>query len=508
MFEARDAIGMVWALKVGHPVHTNDQTALARFVREAQWVNTTLGALPRNCGILVGEHYGVYEQRFYVKMRLIDGESLAQRLRRDDALSVQEAVGLARRIAEIVASAHQSNAIHRDLKPENVLLEAQGDIQVVDWGCVHLVEAGQLAQSGTGPLCTAGYAAPEQYDLENPPTPATDIYALGVMLLEMLTGYNPFLDSWRNTARAVTRPVNDVGMTRTGGPHGEDTRAVTGLYPTAHAGNVREASPDAITRSTAATNVVPLEECLADFPEPPRSDFELNDADSFRPLSLAEVLGRQLSFDLGQFRTLTEPLPRRLVDLLDTMLKARASERPASMTDVVTKLSLIAGELQGKDSDVVVKPKDRNRWWQGALLVAATAMAGAAADWWIANVDADAAARSSTPTEEPRDNTPASNSAPLPANVPPVLEVTAKEASLEPSPTVLDDTTLDEGAATPRSSEASTSAEPSAQGTTTPRIREKRDSRAAKDERRPASTRKGSAFADLPYFESQRKSSQ
>lgn len=511
VFEARDAIGMVWALKIGHPVHTDDQRALARFVREAQWVNTTLGALPRNCGLLVGEHYGVHEHRFYVKMRMIQGESLAQRLKRREPLSAPEAVSLARKIAEVVAIAHENNAIHRDLKPENVLLETDGGTQVVDWGCIHLVEAGQLAQSGAGPLCTLGYAAPEQYDLKNPPTAATDIYALGVMLFEMLTGYNPFLDSWRNPERAATSSANNAGVTRTAAPLSKDTRAATGLYPTLHAGNVREGSPDAITRSTAATSVVPLEERLVDFPEPQRSSFELNSTAGFRPMSIAEVLGRQLTFDIDRFRALTEPLPERLIHLLDSMLKPRADERPASMTDVVATLDLIAAGLNSERAKVGIEHRSTKNWRLGAVLGAALVMGGAAV-WWLAESNADATAQAPAPLEGARvPSAVASAPAAIGVVAVPPSSLATKADVVLPLPTPAPGT---EGATTSKStadtsaSDPSPSVEPSARGTTTaPKAREKRVSRSGKDDGRAASSQPSPPFADLPYFESQRRSS-
>ncbi len=284
VYEARDPIGMVWALKIGHRVHTDDQAALARFAREAQWVNEMLGALPRNSGILVGEHYGVHDHRFYVKMRLVHGESLAQRLNREGPLPLSEAIALVRRLTEVIALAHQHHAIHRDLKPENVLLEPRTGLQVVDWGCIHLVEAGQFAMSGTGNLCTLGYAAPEQYELQSSATPATDVYALGVMFFEMLTGYNPFLDSWRGTKARAAQGGNGSAATRTAAPGKTPSPdPSTGLYPTAHVRNVREGATDAITRSTAATDVLGLEERLLDSPDPKRTSLELEGTAPFSP---------------------------------------------------------------------------------------------------------------------------------------------------------------------------------------------------------------------------------
>lgn len=503
VFEVRDAIGMAWALKIGHPIRTNDQSALARFVREAQWVNTTLGALPRNCGILVGEHYGVHDHRLYVKMRLVQGESLAQRLK-GDPLSVAEAVGLAQRIAEIVAVAHQHNAIHRDLKPENVLLETGGSVEVVDWGCIHLVEAGHMAQSGTGPLCTLGYAPPEQYELKTPAASATDVYALGVMLFEMITGHNPFLDSWRDVRRAPEETRVGAGITRTAQPGDPDHQGATVQYPTARVRNVREAAPDAVTRSTAETNVLPLEERLVDFAEPPRSSFTLNSTAARRPTSIAEVLSKQVTFDLERFRSLTAPLPRELVRLLDEMLRPQANERPASMSDVANRLSSIAAEL-GK-APAAVRRLPRKRGARSYVRFAAAAGAIVIV-WWLVRSEqrgeqhreAPRGANSSSGSQAlltaTRAGPPKTHETPTPLAVTSALRVSA--ITFEAS------TTAD---ASPSRAEK-TGRAPLEEGVRTPQTRKKAGSQPANGARSGASANSAAPLADLPYFGSKRHDS-
>lgn len=499
VFEARDAIGIAWALKIGHPVRTDGQAALARFVREAQWVTSTLGGLPRNCGILVGEHYGVHDNRFYVKMRLVHGESLAQQLERDHAPAVPAVVGMVARLAQIVAIAHENSAIHRDLKPENVLLEPEGGVQVVDWGCIHLVEAGRIAESGIGPLCTLGYAPPEQYELKHAPTPATDIYALGVMLFEMLTGYNPFLDSWRNAARAITS-ANGAGVTRTAKPVGDLSHAATGLYPTAGAQIVREGFPDAITRATAATNVMPLEECLLQVPEPPRSSFALHTTDGFRPVSVAEVLGRQLTFDIARFHALTAPLPEPLVRLLTAMLSPHANERPSSMRAITEQLDSIADKLRHQVPVVTSKPKPRGSRRRVVGILAACVAVGAAVAWRLEEPNrkaaADAAGLRANMVVSDMPTAPLVN-APL-AEATPLVKVEAGESTDQPLtvPTGRDISTLER--ATPSlDTSPSTAAAERGQKKTSPKP-------SVSERPRPLAT-SSPAFADHPYFESQRK---
>src|SRR5690606_21203624 len=109
VFEAVDGLGLTWAVKIGHPVHTRDAKALASFAKEAAWVNRTFGAMPRDSGVFVGEHYGVWEDRFYIKMRLLEGEALSERMARDGRLALAQALSVAGRIASAVAAAHKHN---------------------------------------------------------------------------------------------------------------------------------------------------------------------------------------------------------------------------------------------------------------------------------------------------------------------------------------------------------------------------------------------------------------
>jgi serine/threonine protein kinase len=201
VFEVRDSLGLTWALKISEVMTLQDANAEMRFAREARCVAESLSQLPRHTGVFVGEHYGIWEGRFYVKMKLLKGESLAQRLRRQGQLSIRDAVHIAERIAFAIGHAHELGVLHRDLKPENVFLTEEGQVAVLDWGCLQLLEVAQMRTTQRGVICTPGYAPIEQYLASSALnlTPAVDLYALGVMLYEALTGYHPFLN-WSRSA--------------------------------------------------------------------------------------------------------------------------------------------------------------------------------------------------------------------------------------------------------------------------------------------------------------------
>ncbi|MCH7719553.1 MAG: serine/threonine protein kinase [Planctomycetes bacterium] len=128
-------------------------------------------------------------------LELVEGDTLAERLH-PGPLEVEEALGIARQIAEGLEAAHDNGIIHRDLKPANILVTEEGDPRVLDFGLSKLLDVseGQAHRDQTVALIrawTPQYASPEQARGESCTT-ATDIYSLGVLLFETLTGHRPY----------------------------------------------------------------------------------------------------------------------------------------------------------------------------------------------------------------------------------------------------------------------------------------------------------------------------
>jgi tetratricopeptide (TPR) repeat protein len=122
----------------------------------------------------------------FCTMQLVDGESLARRLARERRLEVDEAVAIACELCEALIAAHAADVIHRDIKPANVLLADDGRVVLADFGIAAVRISDDVDVSGT-----PAYMAPEQARGE-PPTPAADVYAVGVLLYEMVIGRRAF----------------------------------------------------------------------------------------------------------------------------------------------------------------------------------------------------------------------------------------------------------------------------------------------------------------------------
>ena len=174
------------AIKTLLPQFASDASFVDRFRREAQ-----AAARLNHAGIVSVYDSGTDGNTPYIVMEFIEGRTLADYLGSGKTIPPMEAAKIAQDIAESLAVAHAQGVIHRDIKPANVMVTRDGKVLVMDFGIARLISGPETAPQTSAVLGTASYLSPEQAQGQ-PVDARTDIYALGVVMYEMLTGRPPF----------------------------------------------------------------------------------------------------------------------------------------------------------------------------------------------------------------------------------------------------------------------------------------------------------------------------
>jgi formylglycine-generating enzyme required for sulfatase activity/predicted Ser/Thr protein kinase len=183
------ALGRRVALKVPHFDKSDSERARQRFLREARAAATL--DHPNICHV---HDVGEIDGQPYITMAYVEGRPLSEIVEPGDPLPQDRAAGIVRRLALALAQAHAKGIVHRDLKPANVILRADGEPVILDFGLARMPTSEQSRLTAAGAILgTPSYMSPEQVRGEVQAIDArTDVYALGVMLYELLTGHVPF----------------------------------------------------------------------------------------------------------------------------------------------------------------------------------------------------------------------------------------------------------------------------------------------------------------------------
>ncbi|MCP4426773.1 MAG: protein kinase [Chloroflexi bacterium] len=192
VYKAQDnALGRIVAVKMLHESMTDDPGFLQRFQREAH-----AAANLTHPNIVTVHDIGQDENRYYIVMEYVEGRTLKQMIRRYNGnggpMPISRALDLTIQICAGIGYAHRANLVHCDVKPQNVLVTRDNRVKVADFGIARAISEATAQQQASQVWGTPQYFSPEQAAGE-PSTPASDVYAIGVILFELLSGQLPFV---------------------------------------------------------------------------------------------------------------------------------------------------------------------------------------------------------------------------------------------------------------------------------------------------------------------------
>src|SRR3954452_21062944 len=178
-------LGRQVAIKILNDRHAGDEQFVERFRREAQ---NAAGLKQPN--IVSISDRGEAEGTYYIAMEFLDGRSLKELIVARGPSPIPVAIGYARQVLAALRFSHRNGIVHRDIKPHNVIVDAEGRIKVTDFGIARAGAASQMTEAGSI-IGTAQYLSPEQAR-GAPVDQTSDLYSVGVLLYELLTGTVPF----------------------------------------------------------------------------------------------------------------------------------------------------------------------------------------------------------------------------------------------------------------------------------------------------------------------------
>lgn len=174
------------AIKMMHEALQQEENFLVRFEREARII-----ARLDHPNIVPIYDFSEYENNPYLVMKLIEGETLDQMLKRS-TLPLPEILRIMTAVAEALAAAHQQGVLHRDVKPSNIIIDQNGIPYLTDFGLARLAKRGESTLSQGTMIGTPHYISPEQALGQSELDPRTDVYSMGVVLYELVVGRVPF----------------------------------------------------------------------------------------------------------------------------------------------------------------------------------------------------------------------------------------------------------------------------------------------------------------------------
>ncbi|NLJ24894.1 MAG: Stk1 family PASTA domain-containing Ser/Thr kinase [Firmicutes bacterium] len=186
VYKAKDRLLHRWvAVKVLREQYTSDEDFVERFRREAQ-----AAASLSHPNVVNIYDVGEVQDTYYIVMEYVRGTNLKELIRKEGKLTPEQSVGIALQVAAALSHAHRRHLVHRDIKPHNILITDEGQVKVTDFGIARAASTATLTQTGLI-IGSVHYFSPEQAR-GGVSSEQSDIYSLGIVLYEMLTGKVPF----------------------------------------------------------------------------------------------------------------------------------------------------------------------------------------------------------------------------------------------------------------------------------------------------------------------------
>lgn len=187
IYKAQDmALGRTVAVKILRPTLTNDPSFVARFRNEARSVANLM-----HPNIVTIHDFGNDGPTHYIVMEFIEGQDLKKIIKAEGALPIDRAINLGIQICAGIGFAHRAGLVHADVKPQNILVKTDDTVKVTDFGIAQALSDTQPERQAVV-WGSPHYFSPEQARGERP-TPASDVYSIGIVLFELLTGRLPFV---------------------------------------------------------------------------------------------------------------------------------------------------------------------------------------------------------------------------------------------------------------------------------------------------------------------------
>lgn len=189
VYKAKDrALGRIVAVKMMHESFTNDKGFLKRFQQEAH-----AAANLAHPNIVTVHDIGQDAYKHYIVMEFVEGQTLKEIVRsyNDESMPISRTLDLIIQVCNGIGYAHRANLVHCDVKPQNIIVTVDERVKVADFGIARAISTATQVQQVSQVWGTPQYFSPEQA-AGDAPTPASDVYAIGIILFEMLTGHLPF----------------------------------------------------------------------------------------------------------------------------------------------------------------------------------------------------------------------------------------------------------------------------------------------------------------------------